>query len=112
MKILNLDEITSDDRKVVIAGEEYVIPGDLPVDVMLRLIGNSNKIQENPNDITAMRDGIDILVGVFQIRNPNVDIDGIKKNITMARYSRLMSFAFGDFEEAEKKPQDDSGPPQ
>jgi hypothetical protein len=103
MKILNLDEITSDDRRVTICGEEYILPGDLPVDIMLRLIENSNKIQENAMDVAAMRDGVNILVGVFQIRNPDVDVEKIKKNLTMARYSKLTTYVFGGLDEAEKK---------
>ena len=103
MKILNLDEITSDDKTVVVGGDEYVIPGDLPVSTMLRLIDNSNKVQENPADVSAMQDGVDVLLDVFKIRKPDADVEKIKRCLTMAQYSKLMSYVFGGFDDGVKK---------
>ena len=104
MKLLNLDEIVSDDREVQLGGEKYTIPGDLPVDTMLRILENSNRVQDNPNDFAAFREGVDLMVGVFKIRKPDADVDSIKKALTMKSYTKLSTFVFGGFEEAEKKP--------
>lgn len=108
MKILNLDEISSDDREVVIGGVKYTIPGDMPVETMLRIMENSHRLQENNMDLSAFRDGLDIMISLFKIRNPKVDVEKIKNDLTMKRYTQLTTFIFGGFEEAEKKPVDTS----
>ena len=105
MKILNLDEISSDDREITLGGVKYIIPGDMPVEIMLKILENSNKIQQNAMDIDAFRSGLDTMISLFKIRNKNVDVDKIKNDLTMKRYTQLSSFVFGGFEEAEKKPE-------
>ena len=102
MRILNLDEIVSEDKEVTIGKKKYIIPGDLPVDVMLKLIDNSGKLQENSMDVKALQDGVDLLIGIFQLEN-NADISEIRKHLTMNRYMKLMSFVFGGVEDDGKK---------
>lgn len=103
VKLLNLDEITSEDKRVRIGGVEYIIPGDLPVDMMLLLIDNSNKLQADVTNAILLKQGIDILVDVFKIRKPDLDGIMIRKHLTMNRYTKLIAFVFGGFEEEGKK---------
>jgi hypothetical protein len=109
MRILNLDEITSEDKIVKIGEQEYIIPGDLPVEIMLRLIDNSNKMQENAMDSSVVREGIDNIINVFKIKKPDLDESEIRKYLTMKRYTKMITFVFGGFEEEEKKHQESSG---
>lgn len=107
MKLLNLDEITSEDKQIQIGNEVYIIPGDLPVETMFRIMDNSSKVKDDPNNTQLFIDGVDALIDVFRIRQPEIDIDKIKKNLTMSRYAKLTSFIFDVPEGAvEKKSQE------
>ncbi len=104
MKILNLDEISSDDKEITLGGEKYIVPGDMPVETMLRLMDNSSKIEKDKMNTEAFKEGVDIMVSLFKVRKPDVNIEKIKNDLTMKRYTALTQFLFGGYEEAEKKP--------
>lgn len=106
MKVLNLDAIKNDDKKVLLNGKEYTIPGDLPVMLMLRLLDNSGKIQENPSNLEHQEEAFNLLTEAFKIKNSAVDSEKLKDSLSMAQYTKLVAFIFGQGEavaEPEKK---------
>ena len=48
MKITNLDSLNNEDQKIILDGREWIIPGELPVDIVLRLIGLQQQLENNP----------------------------------------------------------------
>jgi hypothetical protein len=102
MRVLNLDEICSDNVTVKIAGEDYIVPGDLPAETMLKLLDAMGATKDKPDDSVLIAKLHECLLDTLAIKNTIVDRSKIKKYMTMKRYNELIKFLFG-VDEAEKK---------
>ena len=100
--ITNLDELLPEDKKIILLGQELVIPGDIPVKLMLKLIGNTKDAQANPEDEAVTERSLKGLVEVLALRN-KVDEEKIIANITIRQFQALSNVIFGVEESDIKK---------
>lgn len=103
MQVLNLDKIQEDDKSVTLGGKNYIIPGNLPVSIMMRLIETTGNVQTNPGDTDNNRKSIELLYDVFCMKNKMGTLEEFQDVISMDQYVALIGFVFGGLEEAEKK---------
>lgn len=68
-KITDLDELLSPDKKVKLAGKTYTLPGDLPVELYLRITNFNDAETSEREAIEAMYDEV---LGLFRYKEPNL----------------------------------------
>lgn len=109
MEILNLDQIAVDDKTVVLDGKEYLIPGELPVEIMFKIMKNSQDLEKNPENVDAFEKSFAQLHDVLSIKN-EITIEELKMKLSIKQYGKLIAYIFNsDEEEVEKKPEGDQG---
>jgi len=100
MKILNLDKVIQPDRKIILDGVEYLIPGSIPVRYALVLSAMLKRIQNDPGDTEAQLEIIDTLHSIFSIKN-KVDKNYFLDHIDMDYFTAIISFIFNSGKEEE-----------
>lgn len=75
-RIIDLDTLVPEDVEVVINGETYLLPGDIPVELMLQVEAATQRL----NTVTDNEEGQDVLGGLldavtelFRIRQPDLE---------------------------------------
>lgn len=75
-RIIDLDTLVPDDVDVVVNGETFRLPGDIPVETMLQVEAATQRL----NTVTDQEEGQDALGGLydavldlFRIRQPDLD---------------------------------------
>jgi hypothetical protein len=94
MKIKNLDAIVSEDKQIIIGGNTYTFPGDLPVSIMFRLMEGAGRLEKNPSDPEEMERSFRLIYDVVTIRDKKVDFETFKNSMTMKQYTELSNFVF------------------
>ncbi len=114
-EILNLDKLISEDKRFILDGKEYVIPGELPVDMTLRFIQYTQKVQKDSTDIEAEREAFSVLAEIIQIKQPEMTKDKLLRLLTLRQYTELGSYIFRgeakviEDSQTEKKTSSDAG---
>lgn len=75
-RIIDLDKIVPDDIEVVLQGDTYLLPGDIPVELMLRVehaTQQLNSVTDSDEGQNVLADLLDAVVDLFRIRQPDVD---------------------------------------
>lgn len=70
-EIIDLDAALPPDKKVRLAGATYTLPGDLPVELFLRVQRASSEMQTNVDEDTV-RGLSDAILELFRTRNPQM----------------------------------------
>ncbi len=77
--IVDIDALVPDDFVLRVDGTEYPVPGDLPVEVVLRLFKANQALAElqGSGDNDAVMDGLEAIIGiihdVLRIRTPDAE---------------------------------------
>lgn len=77
MKVVDIDAVVPDAIGFRIDGEIYELPGDIPVPTYLQLAELFDRVDDRDtageDRAAAMQDIYDLLLELFQDRNPNLD---------------------------------------
>lgn len=69
MKIIDLDEVVGDDKRVRLGGKVYVLPPDLPVSLFLWI----NKVnQDGSTEVEMVERLYDEIVALFRYKDPKL----------------------------------------
>jgi len=110
MKILNLDAIAGDDKAVIIGGVSYTLPANLPVKTVFRMMANSERAKEHPEDSAVQEEALSLLFEVIKSKNPGADFERFSNSLNMAQYTKLIQYVYG-MEEALEDEKKSSGEP-
>lgn len=108
MKITNLDSLNREDQKIILDGKEWIIPGELPVDLVLRLIGLQQDLEKNPTEFELWESQYVIIHKIFQKRHPELTFEELKSMMTARQTGALLavfmnSLGGAEMSEDEKK---------
>jgi len=108
MKITNLDSLNNEDQKIILDGREWIIPGELPVDIVLRLIGLQQQLESNPTDFELWESQYLIIHKIFKKRHPELELEELKSMMTARQTGALLavfmnSLGGAEMTEEEKK---------
>lgn len=90
MKILNVDLLKEEEKKVTLNGIEYVIPADMPVKIMLRMMKNSSDLQENSQDAELLEESVRIIYDLFRTKTPGIEWESF--DMSIAQYVKIVNF--------------------
>ena len=68
-KIIDLDELLTPDKRVQLAGKTYTLPGDVPVEMVLR---HQRTLDLDQFDAASARRMYDDLLGLFRYKQPKL----------------------------------------
>lgn len=86
-KILNLDELTSESKKVVIGGKEYPV-----VEMSVAMfIASQRRVQENKEAVKTEAENIQDTVDLVKQFIPSIETEVVDK-ISMAQLAKLVTF--------------------
>jgi hypothetical protein len=100
MKILNADKLIKEDKAIVLNGREYKIPANLPVRIVVRMMGLTQDYKTNPEDYSIFEKQIDLLFEVFSIKNKNIKREDF--DLTMEQYVEISKFLSGVKEDGDQ----------
>ena len=108
MKITNLDSLNNDDQKIILDGKEWLIPGEIPVDTVLRLIALQQDLSNDAMDIELWEVQYGIIHGIFKRRQPDLTLEELKSMMTARQTGALIavfmnSLGAAEMTEEEKK---------
>jgi hypothetical protein len=78
MEYVNLDVVSSEDKGVVIGGEKFIYPSDIPTNLMLDALNWSQVLGKEPTNTDAYSNFITALYNILIIKQPKLKIDTIK----------------------------------
>lgn len=90
MKITNLDKLNVENQVVVLDGKEWIIPGEISVNTIFKLMELNNKMKDNPDDLKIWEDQYRIIHEIFNINHPDLKIDDLKKLLTARQIGVLL----------------------
>lgn len=104
MAILNLDKLRPEDNEISINGKTYLIPGDVPVSVMLdnlkteqRLQGDATKVQ--PEDLEKL---VENTWRIFKMKN-DITLEDFRDLFTMDQIVAINNFIISEISAEETK---------
>lgn len=99
MKLVDLDKLVSPDIKVRLAGNDYILPGDLPADLYLEV--NLRSQSGETTEFESIQDMHEKILRLFRYKQPNLDsIPGLSlKQLVLA-----IATIYGDAGEEEETP--------
>ena len=103
MKITNLDSLHGNDRTMTLKGREWVLPGDMPVRTVLRLIDLQQKMQENPSDLDIWEQQLEIVYKALKVRQPELTQEELEDFLTAKQMGGLIGLLMSSDEEIEEK---------
>jgi hypothetical protein len=101
MKIINLDSILADDQQIVLDGKEWIIPGEISVDQIFKLIGLQQKIQEDPLDFDSWDRQLQVVHQVFKKRQPDLEFEELKNMLSARQLGKLIGILMASIGETE-----------
>jgi hypothetical protein len=66
-EITDLDVLAGPDRKVKLAGKMYVLPGDIPVELFLRIAGYEKRLDEGTDEAELILELNDAVLELFNV---------------------------------------------
>jgi len=103
MRITNLDSIIEEDQQVILAGKEWIIPGEIPVNKALNLIHLQQKIQEDPMNFELWDSQTQIIFEVFKSRYPDLTLEKMKEMLTARQTGHLIGLLMSSIGAATKE---------
>jgi hypothetical protein len=97
-KIIDLDELASEPKRVRLAGRVYTLPGDLPVELWLRLQRQAQ--EEGQSDGEALRFLYEQILELFRFGDPKIK----ELPLGMAQLITLIAKVYGDDEAEPARP--------
>lgn len=102
MDLLNLDAVVFNDKKILFGGVEYVIPGELPLKLMLKIMRCAQEVEKEPNNIDKFEQAVDALADVFALRQA-FSPEKFKNVITVSMYIQIVNFISKAFTPMDEK---------
>lgn len=93
MKVLNLDKLVKEDRRIFFGGSELIIPGELSVKMTIRLMKNSKDISKDSENMDLLEESIRILFDILKPKNP--DLKWEEFDLTTTQYVELSKIISG-----------------
>ena len=90
MKITNLDSILAENQVIILDGKEWIIPGEILLDDIMKLIGLQQKIQDNPMDFDLWDTQLQVVLRVFQKNQPDLTFEQLKDMLTARQLGKLV----------------------
>lgn len=118
-EIIDLDVLVPADKKVVLAGQTYVIPGDLPMEVYLRVAAIQQAHVDGKTETELMEDMVTALVSLFCWKIPESDevgrnrLEQSVRNLGVTTLNKVLTKVYGgeDADEADADEVDDEADP-
>ncbi len=110
--LLDLNKVAPEDKKIELGDKKYIIPGQLPASVMLKVMRIQNDIGENPGDPDLIEQCMKIVHEVFQINQPDLAYEDFMKKVSFDQATLIIGFLYESpgVKEIEKKPEGEDNP--
>lgn len=99
MKLLNADKLLKADKKVILNGREYLIPADLPVRIVVKMMHLGQEMAKDSNNFNLLDESINTLFEVFKLRNKDIKREDF--DLTMEQYIEISKFIGDNGEDKE-----------
>ena len=99
--MLNLDQLVPTDKKIKLNGKILLIPGEVPVRYMLRLINVTKKLEDDSSNLELNDEVLSLLFEILDLKAENAGklSDNFKNETTLSQATMLTRFIFNpDFE--------------
>lgn len=83
MKIINLDKIALEDRIVLIGGREFIVPGEVPVGLMLGFVKAAQALGEQPENPLLIEDQVKMLFNLLKLKQPDLEYETFSMSISV-----------------------------
>lgn len=94
-RVTDLDVVVPEDRPVRLGGEEYMVPGDIPLEIFLRL-NNVGGDEENEVSESDAAEGMIVVLGdLFAWCAPEVAQPAIREKVVKVIRGRGVKFMLG-----------------
>lgn len=105
MNYINLDSVIPEDRGIEVHGVKYIIPGSIPVRIMLKAIKSSQKVMDDSTNADAIEEAFKALYEIFLIRQPELKYDEFSNSTSFEEYIALVNYIFAGItpEDSKKK---------
>lgn len=112
-EVIDLDALVPAGKRIRLGGREYPIPGDMPLEVYLKIAHASTK--EHDNEHEALLELVDAVVSLLAWDSPEVSREAVRGEVEPAirrlgirTITNLMNVVYADDEKPEA---DDPNPP-
>ena len=108
--MLNLDQLVPTDKKVQLNGEILVIPGEVPVRYMLRLINITKKLEDDSSNLELNDEVLDLLFEILDLKKENSGklSSNFRDETTLSQATMLTRFLFNPDIGEDDNDEDDS----
>lgn len=114
MLMADLDALVLKDYEIKFLGREWILPGELPVKLILQLLDGQQKLEQAPEKYNELwPEQMELIYQVLKRKNPTVEKSFLEDNLTLRQLAILIGLflrASGDnpveqfkASEAEKK---------
>lgn len=94
MKVLDLEKFAPDDREIHLNGKVIMVPGDLPMGIMLKVLKNS----ELTDQVEIMEQSVEMMIEILNMKDGNeVDRDWIER-LSRDQFLKLQNFVLGNLD--------------
>lgn len=90
MKILNADKLLRQDKKIILDSREYLIPADLPVKIVLKMMHLGQEMSKDSGNHELLAESVNTIFQIFKLRQPALKEEEF--NITMEQYIEIAKF--------------------
>lgn len=97
-KYADLDVLVPDERKVKLAGKEYIIPGSLPVKKMIEALKYGQKIADGDFSGDNIDNFLKVLFSILKIKNTNISYEEFVNSITLEQAVAFFNFLYAGIE--------------
>jgi hypothetical protein len=71
--VINLDELGGPAKKVILDGQEFILPGDLPIDLYIEMAEAERRFEdEDADDLAILKSLRDRVLELFQFHQPDL----------------------------------------
>lgn len=113
--ITDLDALVPSDKKVLLGGRTYVVPGDIPMEVFVKV--NKAGLLEEEDEVAAIEVMVEALTDLFTARSEGLanyaatreEVFGVLRARGVRTISRMLQAVYS--EPAPKPQGDDENPP-
>ena len=102
--MLNLDQLVPTNKEIKLNGKILLIPGEVPVRYMLRLINVTKKLEDDSSSLELNDEVLSLLFEILDLKEENAGklSDNFKNETTLSQATMLTRFIFNpDFESEE-----------
>lgn len=113
-KIIDLDALVPEDKKVSLGGSTYTVPGDMPMPIFMKLQRAAQLEEDGAEDVTGVLK--DALFELFTVKMPESDtaarekLDQTLSLLGIKTFLSLFSAIYGDLDDVEEE-EDPTSPP-